>query len=146
MIEMGEHAETHMIPRLHAIINGKDLDKKKYGGGFRYCILGPSLFNKDNGIISVNYSNGPLIRAICKIEGFKPTSNGVLHGVVNVKRYCHVTEAFVTQDYVDELVEHISEDKSLVVYCMKKLSKLKLPDNVTIKKIPRDVAVKFKLN
>ena len=152
MIEMAKHAETHGIQRLKGVISGKDktgVTKElsfKGGGGFRYCVLGESLFKKEKGmIVGMNYDNGPMIMAVCKIEGFKFIGKGKLHGVVNEKRYCHVTEDFVTQDYIDDLMREISEDESFVVYCLKSMSKIKLSKNVRIKKIPRDVVKKFKL-
>ncbi|MBA7517557.1 hypothetical protein ES705_09611 [subsurface metagenome] len=157
MIELGPHADTHCLKRLKGVVDGSDqtgISKEvgwKGGGGFRYCILGKSLFKKDNlGIVEVTYDNGPLIEAVCKIEGFKFVGREFLdktklHGVVNEKRFCHVTEEFVTQDYIDDLTKEIKEDESLVIYCMKKMSRLNLPDNVQVKKIPRDIVKKFKL-
>jgi adenine-specific DNA-methyltransferase len=151
MIEMAKHAETHCIPRLRDVIEGKDQDKYSYGGGFRYYELGGSLFKTDDiGIIEVNYDNGDLVEAVCKIEGFKFVGREFLektklHGVVNRKRYCHVTEEFVTQDLIDELSTEIKEDESLVIYCVKKISRLSLPQNIQVKKIPRDIIKKFEL-
>ena len=52
MIEMGKHADTHIIPRLEKVINGNDpagvteLNNWKGGGGFLYCGLAPTLFEK----------------------------------------------------------------------------------------------------
>jgi adenine-specific DNA-methyltransferase len=142
--------------RLTNVIKGKDVSgiskivKFKGGGGFRYCELGESLFKTDDGIIGVNYDNGDLVAAVCKIEGFKFIGREFLektklHGVVNQKRYCHVTEEFVTQDLIDELAQELKEQESLVIYCMKKMSKLTLPQNIQVKKIPRDIIKKFKL-
>jgi adenine-specific DNA-methyltransferase len=156
-IELGPHGETHCLKRLTGVVNGSDqtgISKNigwKGGGGFRYDVLGKSLFKKDNyGIIEITYDNGPLIEAICKIEGFKFVGRKFLdktklHGVVNNKRFCHVTEEFVTQDYVDNLSNEIKKDESLVIYCLKKISGISLSGNIEIKKIPRDVVKKFKL-
>lgn len=158
-IELGEHAETHCLPRLKRVVSGEDqtgISKEvnwKGGGGFRYCILGKSLFkvDKETKVIELSYDNGPMIEAVCKIEGFKFVGREFvnktrLHGVVNGIRYCHVTEEFVTQDYEDELSSEIKENESLVIYCLGYQSKLKLPPSIEIKKIPRDVAKKFILN
>lgn len=151
MIEVGEQAETHCIKRIKDVINGEEQDKTPYGGGFRYCVLGKSVFKRDEkGIVEVTYDNGPLTEAICKLEGFKFIGKEFLdktklHGVINDKRYCHVSEEFVTQDYIDDLKKEIKEDESLVVYCLKSTSRRKLPNNIQIKKIPRDVVKRFKL-
>lgn len=48
MIELGEHCHTHIIPRLHKVINGEDhsgISKVlgwRGGGGFRYYTLAPT--------------------------------------------------------------------------------------------------------
>lgn len=158
MIEIGNHADTHIIPRMKRIIPGEDqtgITKEvgfKGGGGFRYYVLGKSAFKKDEiGIIEMTYDNGDLIEAICKIEEFKFVGREFfdktkLHGVINGKRYCHIAENFVTQDYIDNLSKEISEDQSLVIYAMKKMSKMNLPHNIEVKKIPRDIIRKFKLS
>ena len=151
MIEMAKHADTHCEPRLKAVIEGNDQDRYAYGGGFRYYHIGPSLFKTDeSGLVGITYDNGDLVEAVCKIEGFKFVGREFLrktplHGVVNSKRYCHVTEEFVTQELIDELIPELSNDESLVIYCMKKMSKLELPQNIQIKKIPRDIIKRFKL-
>jgi len=157
MIEMGKHAETHIIPRMKRVISGKDstgITKDvgfNGGGGFRYCVLGKSAIKKDEmGIIEMSVDNGELIEAICKIECFKLIEqdffrSSKLHGVINGKRYCNVAEDFVTQDYIDDLSNEISEDESLVVYAMKNTSGLKLRANIEVKKMPRDIMKKFKI-
>jgi len=154
-IELGEHAETLCLPRLKKVVNGKDQDgisnqiHWKGGGGFRYCVLGDSLFELDeDGIKKIMFDNGDLIEAICKNEGFKFVGREFLpktrlHGVVNGKRFCHVAEELVTQDYVDDLINEIKEDETLVIYCTKKMSSLELPPNIEVKKIPKDVSKKF---
>ena len=107
--------------RLTNVVKGKDgsgiskIVNFKSGGGFRYCELGVSLFKIDDGIIGVNYDNGDLVEAVCKIEGFKFVGREFLektklHGVVNQKRYCHVTEEFVTPDLIVELAQELKEE------------------------------------
>ena len=52
MIEMGEHAQTHIVPRLKKIASGEDqggISKEvewKGGGGTRFCKLGKTLFDE----------------------------------------------------------------------------------------------------
>jgi len=158
MIEFAPHAETHALKRLKSVIDGSDqtgISKDvqwQGGGGLRYCVLGKSLFKKGpEGVIQVEYDNGDLIEAICKIEGFKFIGRQLLgktklHGAVNSKRYCHITEEFVTQDYVDQMENEIGEEESLVIYCLRKSSRLRLPTNIYVKKIPRDLLTKSKLS
>lgn len=53
MVELGEHCDTHIIPRLQKVIDGEDqggISKAvnwQGGGGFRYYNLAPSLLQKD---------------------------------------------------------------------------------------------------
>ncbi len=58
MIEMGEHAQTHIIPRLRKVVSGEDqggISKEvewKGGGGIRFCKLGKTLFDEYGNINS----------------------------------------------------------------------------------------------
>jgi adenine-specific DNA-methyltransferase len=50
-IEMGDHAETHCLPRLQKVIEGEQGGISKAvgwqgGGGFRFCKLGPPVFDE----------------------------------------------------------------------------------------------------
>lgn len=54
-IEMGEHAETHCIPRLQKVIEGEQGGISQAvnwqgGGGFRFLRLGEAMFNADGSI------------------------------------------------------------------------------------------------
>lgn len=56
MVELGEHCNTHIVPRLKKVINGEDLGgisksvNWQGGGGFRYFHLAPSLLKKITGV------------------------------------------------------------------------------------------------
>lgn len=63
-IEMAEHATTHIIPRLRAVVEGSDASGVTQetgwqgGSGFRYCILGDPLFDADGNVsASVTYAD-----------------------------------------------------------------------------------------
>jgi len=53
MVELGDHAVTHIVPRLKKVIDGLDsggISEEcdwKGGGGFRFFNLAPSLLEKD---------------------------------------------------------------------------------------------------
>ena len=154
MVEIGNHAETHIIPRMKQVVNGKDqggISKTtnwKGGGGFKYFELGDSLFVRDEDlrltVINPKMYNGALIRAVLKIEGFrlKNPDNG-LHGISGTTAV-HVTEQYLTQEYVDTLLNEIGDQaKFLVIYAKTISSKLKVPNNVEIRRIPDVLLKKF---
>jgi adenine-specific DNA-methyltransferase len=79
MIELGEHCQTHIIPRLKKVIDGEDqggISKAvnwQGGGGFRYYNLAPSLMEMDkwgNWVVNKDYNPAMLAEAVCKLEGF----------------------------------------------------------------------------
>ena len=79
MIELGEHCQTHIIPRLQKVIDGEDqggVSKAvnwQGGGGFRYYSLAPSLMEIDkwgNWVVNKDYNPAMLAEALCKLEGF----------------------------------------------------------------------------
>lgn len=154
MVELGEHAQTHIIPRINKIIEDKDkggitdMVDWKGGGGFKYFELGESLFVRDADlrltVINPKMYNGSLIRAVLKVEGFKlyNPDNG-LHGKSGTTA-AHVTEQYLNQEYVDTLLNEIGDKaKFVVIYAKTISSKLKLPDNVEIKRIPDILLKKF---
>lgn len=53
MVEIGNHAQTHIVPRLRKVIDGTDTGgvtaatNWQGGGGFRFCRLAPSLITRD---------------------------------------------------------------------------------------------------
>jgi len=150
-IELKDYAKTECLPRLQRVVEGKDdtgISKKiswKGGGGFRYLELGESLFKIDEDkTVLLNLKGTELIEAICLNQGFKfvgkeLSSKTRLHGYIGSKRFCNITENLVTQDYVESLANEISLDKSLVIYCTKHMSNLDIPENVELKKMPKDI-------
>src|SRR6202040_2967098 len=79
MVELGDHCDTLIIPRLQQVINGTDQggiskqQESKGGGGFRYYRLAPSLLERDrfgNWVISKQYNAAMLAEAMCKFESF----------------------------------------------------------------------------
>ena len=149
-LEIGEHAETLCLPRLKRVVSGEDqtgISKQvgwKGGGGFRYCVLGESLFarDKDTGLVMINpkYTNGPLVAAVCNLEGFYLNNDSLFHGVRG-NTYAHITEDKVTQAYLDSLVEKLPDGKNLVVYCLKRAANLEIPQEVQLKRIPRELQI-----
>ena len=156
MIEFGNHANTHIIPRLSRVISGEDktgiskLVGWKGGGGFKYFELGDSLFVTDKDlrltVINPKIYNGPLIRAVLKIEGFRLLNpNNGAHGISGTT-IAHVTEQYVTQNYVQVLLNEIGEKADFIVIYAKTISNnMNLPDNIELKKIPDVLLRKFNI-
>ncbi|KKQ35689.1 MAG: hypothetical protein US53_C0073G0006 [Candidatus Woesebacteria bacterium GW2011_GWA1_37_7] len=156
MIEMGEHAETHIIPRMKSVVSGKDQTGTsksvswKGGGGFKYFELGDSLFVADDDlrltVLNPKVYNGALIKAVLKVEGFKllHPDNG-LHGISG-RTIAHVTEQYLNQEYVEVLLREVGDAADyLIVYAKTISSKIKLSENVEIRKIPDVLLRKFKV-
>lgn len=154
MVEMNGTAETHIIPRMQKVISGKDqggISKQtdwKGGGGFKYFELGDSLFVRDTDlrltVINPKMYNGALIRAVLKIEGFRLFNpDNALHGISGTT-IAHVTEQYLSQEYIDTLLSEIGErGKFVVIYAKTISSKLKVPENVDVKRIPDILLKKF---
>ncbi len=157
MVELGEHCHSHIIPRMKQVVDGIDeggITKAinwSGGGGFKYFRLAETLLVKDAElssnhhpvwVINPRYDRKLLIRSICKIEGFRYRNEGRLHGVSSESRFLHVTTALLTQAYLDSLAADISETQSLLVYCTRRSRKLIVPDNIELKRIPRDLLAK----
>ena len=79
MVELGDHATTHIVPRLKKVIDGEDPGGVteavgwKGGGGFRMFRLAPSLIEEDQfgqKIISKQYNAAMLAEAMCKHMGY----------------------------------------------------------------------------
>lgn len=148
-IEMGEHAYSLCKVRLDRIIKGEDTGgitkdlKWSGGGGYHFYELAPSLLVKNDKLpvyqINPTYTFDMLCEAICKIEGFKYKKQDVFCGYSSEKRFIHVTTAFVNAEYVRSLSQHLDEGQSLLIYATKIQSDMILPDNIEVKKIPKDL-------
>lgn len=152
MVELGEHCETHIVPRLHRVIEGTDQGGItraagwKGGGGFRYYRLAPSLLAKDkfgNWVISKQYNAAMLAEAMCKFEGFTYAPSDAdywNHGYSTERDFIYVTTQTLTRDQLQKLSDEVGENRSLLVCCsafrVKDMSQF---SNLTIKKIPKMV-------
>ena len=148
-IELGKHAYTHCKIRLDRVISGDDSggitkDVKWQGGsGYHFYELAPSLLirNKQLPIYQINpsYTYDMLCEAICKIEGFRYKVQDVFHGYSSEKRFIHITQEFINAEYIKSLSARLAEDQSLLVYGIKIQSDLVLPENIEVKRIPKDL-------
>lgn len=147
-IELGEHCYTHCKPRIDSVIDGEQCGISKAagwqgGGGYHFYELAPSLLVKNDKLpvyqINPTYTFEMLCEAICKIEGFKYKPQDVFHGHSSEMRFIHVTTEFVNAEYIRSLSQHLDEEQSLLIYATKIQSDMMLPDNIEVKKIPKDL-------
>lgn len=150
-IEMGEQCYSHCYYRIKSVIDGEQGGISKAqnwegGGGFKFYELAEPLLVKNKVIpvyqLNPNYSFEMIAEAICKIEGFKYKPAGEFHGQSSENRFIHVTLEFVNSKYIMSLMKSLGERQSLLIYCTKMQSDINLPENVEVKKIPKDLLEK----
>jgi len=154
MIELGEHCHTHIIPRLKAVIDGKDsagvstAANWKGGGGFRYYRLAPSLLEKDKWgqwVISKEFNAAMLAEAACKLEGFVYSPSDTIywqHGNSSERDFIYVTTQHLSANQLGQLSDEVGQDRTLLVLC----AAFRAPKganeryaNLTVKKIPKQI-------
>lgn len=151
-VELGEQAYSHCKPRIDRVIDGNDaggitkIVDWQGGGGYHFYELAPSLLVKNDKLpiyqINPLYTFEMLCEAICKIEGFQYKPQELFHGYSSEKRFIHITKEFVNATYVKSLSAHLAEGQSLLIYGTKIQSDMILPDNIEVKKIPKDLLEK----
>ena len=151
-IELGDHCYSLCKKRLDRVIDGKDSNgvTKQYnwqgGGGYHFYELAPSLLVKNDKLpiyqINPSYTFEMLCEAICKIEGFRYKPQDVFHGHSSEKRFIHITTEFINAGYIKSLSARLAEGQSLLIYGTKIQSDMVLPDNIEVKKIPKDLLEK----
>lgn len=154
MVELGDHAHTHIIPRLQKVIDGQDdggiteMLGWPGGGGFRYYHIAPSLLQKDrfgNLIISKQYNAAMLTEAMCKIMGFTYAPSDELYwqqGRSTENDFLFVTTQTLTREQLAKLSDEVGENRSLLICCAAFRGKADAYPNLTIKKIPSAVLAK----
>jgi adenine-specific DNA-methyltransferase len=150
MVELGEHAQTHIVPRLRKVIDGADpggITKTvewQGGGGFRYYRLAPSLLERDrwgNWVINKQYNAAMLAEALCKLEGFSYAPSDTIywqHGHSTERDFIYVTTASLTHEQLQQLADEVGPERTLLVLCAAFRGRGDYP-NLTIKKIPQQV-------
>jgi adenine-specific DNA-methyltransferase len=154
MVELGEHCQTHIIPRLKKVIDGDDPGgiteavNWQGGGGFRYYKLGPSLIVMDewgNPVINKEFNAAMLAEAMCKLEGFEyaPSEEHYwIHGKSTETDFIYVTTQFMSREMLTKLSDEVGPERSLLICCSAfKCDPSQFP-NLTVKKIPKAVLKK----
>ncbi len=150
-IELGNHVYTHCKARMDKVVDGEDGGISNDvdwhgGGGYHFYELAPSLLIKNEKLpvyqVNPEYTFEMMCEAICKLEGFWYKPDGNFHGYSSEKRFIHITKEFVNAEYVMSVATTLGEDQSLLIYGTKIQSDLRLPDNIEVKKIPKDLLEK----
>lgn len=153
MVELGEHAHTHIIPRMQKVIDGSDQGgisqavNWKGGGGFRYFKLAPSLIKKDkrsNEIINPEYNPEMLAEACCKLKGFafEPSASRELwwqQGRSSERDFLFVTTRYMDYASLQDLSEEVGPERTLLVLVKAYDREGEVFDNLTLEKIPESV-------
>jgi adenine-specific DNA-methyltransferase len=151
MVELGEHCQTHIIPRLKKVIEGQDAGGVTEatgwtgGGGFRYYRLAPSLLMQDKWgqwIISKEYNAAMLAEALCKLEGFRyEPSDSIfwMQGRSTETDFLYCTTQTLSVEQLAQLSEEVGTARTLLVLCSAFRGKADRWPNLTMKKIPKAV-------
>lgn len=156
MVEIGEHADTHIVPRLKKVIDGQDpggvtdATGWKGGGGFRYYTLAPTLLTTDtwgNLVINPEYNAPMLAEAMCKLEGFTYAPSETLwwqHGRSSERDFLCVTTQTLGLQQLEALADEVGPERSLLVCCgaftgLSATEAAQRWPNLTLKKIPKMV-------
>jgi adenine-specific DNA-methyltransferase len=152
MVELGQHCDTHIVPRLRRVIDGSDrqgiTDAVGWtrGGGFRYFRLAPSLLEKDswgNWVINREYNAPMLAQALCNLEGFTYAPSETeywMHGYSTERDFIFVTTQTLDRRQLEKLSDDVGLGRSLLVCCSAFRTKdLTQFPNLTVKKIPKMV-------
>lgn len=157
-IELGEHCDTHCVPRLKKVIDGEDaggITKSanwRGGGGFRYYNLAPSLVKFDewgNPVINKDFNESMLVRALCKVEGFNFDPSPDVYwkqGKSTESDFIYVTTQHLTAQMLQKLSDDVGEDCTLLICCGSFDGKKDSYSNLTIKKIPKAILKKCEWN
>lgn len=148
MVELGEHAKTHIVPRLQKVIDGTDKGGVteaagwKGGGGYRFCRLAPSLLEKDawgNWVIRKEYNPAMLAEAMCKHFNYAyapSTEHYWMHGSSSETSFIYVTTSSLTFEQLRAISDEVGENRSLLICCTAYEAKGESLPNLTLRKIP----------
>lgn len=157
-IELGDHCDTHCVPRLKKVIDGEDaggITKSanwRGGGGFRYYNLAPSLVKFDewsNPVINKEFNENMLVRALCKVEGFNFDPSPDVYwkqGKSTESDFIYVTTQHLTAQMLQKLSDDVGDSCTLLICCGSFDGKKDSYGNLTIKKIPKAILKKCEWN
>ena len=146
MVELGDHCDTLIVPRLRAVVDGAEatgVTKEvgwSGGGGYRYYRLAPSLLERDhwgNWIVSKQYRPEMLAEAVCKLEGFRYSPDPTAfwnHGRSTERDFIYVTTQNLSREQLEFISSQVGPERTLLVCCGAFRSEQSFA-NLTLKKI-----------
>ncbi len=158
MIEIGNHCESHILPRLKKVIEGKDENQVslnnnwKGGGGFRHYDLADSLLKKDDFgqyIINRSFNDNIVKEAICMIMGYDYLGDKRKEywqdGKSTEKDYIYILNSNISEKQLIKISNDIGSN-SLLVCCKAFSGEINNFKNLTIKKIPDSIIHRYEWN
>lgn len=153
MVELGDHAVSHIVPRLKKVIDGEDKGGVteatgwQGGGGFRFYRLAPSLLEADKWgrwVISRDYNAAMLAEAMCKHMGFtyapsQDVAEYWRHGHSSERDFIYVTTLSLTHDQLRAISEDVGPDRTLLICCKAFNARPDDFENLTVTKIPHAI-------
>jgi len=148
-IELGEHCNTHCLPRLKAVCDGTDqggiskAQEWKGGGGFKFYGIAPSILNKDKHdqwIINPDYNVQLLAAAMARHQGFTycPDETTVWkQGFATEHHFIFTTTNTITPDMVEQILSEMKPEESLRICCVAFIEEcFEISSRIEIVKIP----------
>ena len=153
MVEVGDHAVSHVLPRLTKVTRGEDAggvtESAGWGGGsgFRFYRLAPSMLERDrwgNWVVSKDYNAAMLAEAMCRHMGFayapsRDPAEYWKHGYSTERDFIYVTTQALTHTMLAALSHEVGPNRHLLICCKAFSGKADGFDNLTIRKIPQAV-------
>ena len=148
-IELGEHCNTHCLPRMKVVCDGTDqggisktLDWKG-GGGFKFYGLAPSLLNKDKynqWIINPDYNAQLLAAAMARHEGFTYSPSETIvwkQGFATENHFLFTTTNTITTNVVEQILSEMKPEETLCICCTAFVEGCEvISSRIEIRKIP----------
>jgi len=148
-IELGEHAYTHCIPRLKAVIDGEQGGISKSvgwqgGGGFKFYELAPTLLEPSGFgflVLSDKYNHEMLCQAMAKHEGYTyaPDENVFWkQGYSGDNNFIFTAAGHISPQYLDNISSQLGENEYLLI-CSESFDTecVDRCDNILVRHIPR---------
>lgn len=154
MVEMNEHCNTHILPRIKSVVDGSDqagiskLTGWTGGGGYKYYRLAPSIIKQDKfgkWILNNELTPEQLAEAVCMFYGFKYEPSDTVfwkQGKSTENDFIYTTNSLVTRAIAEQIYEQLGEEETLLICCKAYHLEVDNYPNITFEKIPSSTMIK----